>query len=142
MTGHKNAQSLKSYAKATDNQQDQMASILDGRAAIAASKNPNVQLDEADAEAAALAVADLDSFPLEPVTSVQRSAVSVSSISNDASRHLNLAHGALQPINFNGSVVTLLLMLSPIRGCKHDFEPVTMVTPGCNGILLVPNLLS
>ena len=91
---------------------------LDGRAAIAASKNPNVQLDEADVEAAALAVVDLDSFPLEPVTSVQKSAVSVSSISNDASRHLNLAHGALQPINFNGSVVTLLLMLSPIRGCK------------------------
>ena len=54
---------------------------------IAASKNPDVQLDEADMEAAALAVADLDSFPLEPATSVQKSAVSVSPISNDASRH-------------------------------------------------------
>ena len=86
-TGHKNAQSLQSYARATDNQLDQIASVLDGRAAIAASKNPDVQLDEADMEAAALAVADLDSFPLEPATSVQKSAVSVLSISNDASRH-------------------------------------------------------
>ena len=106
VTGHKNAQSLQTYARATDNQQDQMASVLDGRAAIAASKNPDVQLDEADMEAAALAVADLDSSPLEPATSVQMSAVFVSSISKDASRHLNLAHGALQPINFNGSVGT------------------------------------
>ena len=62
-------------------------------------------------KAAALAVADLDSFPLEPVTSVQKSAVSVSSISNDASRHLNLAHGALQPINFYGSVGTCITLL-------------------------------
>ena len=83
-----------------------MASVLDGRAATAATKNPHVRLDEADMEAAAFAVADLDSFPLEPATSVQKSAVSVSSISNDASRHLNLAHGALQPINFDGSVGT------------------------------------
>ena len=94
-------------------------------------------------KAAALAVAGLDSFPLEPATSVQKSAVSVSSSSNDASRHLNLAHGALQPINFNGSVGTcnITIMLSPKRGCKYDFEAVTMVTPGCRGILLVPNLL-
>ena len=33
------------------------------------------------------------------------------------------------------------LMLSLIRGCKYDFEAVTMVTPGYHGILLVPNLL-
>ena len=60
-------------------------------------------------EAAALEVADLDSFPLGPATSVQKSAISVSPISNDTSRHLNLAHGALQPINFNGSVGTCII---------------------------------
>ena len=98
-----------------------MASVLDGRAAVAASKTRMSSWTKlADMEAAALAVADLGSFPLEPATSVQKSAVSVSSISNDASRHLNLC---------------------PIRGCKYDFEAVTMVTPGCHGILLVPNLL-
>ena len=65
-------------------------------------------------KAAALAVADLDSFPLEPATSVQKSAVSVSSSSNDASRHLNLAHGALQPINFNGSVGTCNITINVV----------------------------
>ena len=94
-------------------------------------------------EATALAVADLDSFPLEPATSVQKFVVSVSSISNDTSRHLNLAHGALQPIDFNGSVGTCNITFNvvPIRGCKYDFEDVTMVTSGCHGILLVSNLL-
>ena len=114
VTGHKNPQSLQSYARATDNQQDQMASVLDGRAAVVASRNPDVQLDEADMEAAALAVADLDSCPLEPASNVQKSAVSVSSISNDASRHLNLAHGALQPINFNGSVGTCNITINVV----------------------------
>ena len=80
VTGHKNAQSLQTYARATDNQQDQMASVLDGRAATTATKNADVQLDEADMEAAALAAADLDSFPLEPATSVQKSACSSRSI--------------------------------------------------------------
>ena len=114
VTGHKNAQSLQSYAGATDNQQDQMASVWDGRAAIAASKNPDVQVDEADMEAAALEVTDLDLFPLEPATSVQKSAVSVSSISNGASGHLNLAHGSLQPINFNGSVGTCNITINVV----------------------------
>ena len=119
VTGHKNAQSLQRYARATDNQQDQMASVLDGRAAIAASKNPDVKLDEADMEAAALAVF-VDSFPLEPATIVQKSAVSVSSISNDASRHLNLAHGAFQPTDFNVSVGTCNITINvvPDKGLK------------------------
>ena len=91
-----------------------MASVLDGTVAIAASRNTDIQLDEADMDAAALAVANLDSFPLEPATSAQKSAVSVSSISDDASRPLNLAHGALQHINFNGSVGTCNITINVV----------------------------
>ena len=91
-----------------------MASVLDGTAAIATSRNTDIQLDEADMDAAALAVADLDSFPLEPAFSAQKSAVSVSSISDDASKPLNLAHGALQHNNFNGSVGTCHITINVV----------------------------
>ena len=60
----------------------QMISVLDGRAVTVAIKNHDVQLGEANLETA-FAIADLDSFALEPTTSVQKS-VTISSVSNDA----------------------------------------------------------
>ena len=105
VTGHKNAQSQDLC------QSDEQPAAPNGiglrwQGSDRSVQKPGCPADEADMEATALAIADLDSFPLEPATSVQKSAVSVSSISNDASRHLNLAHGALQLINFNVSVGT------------------------------------
>ena len=118
--------------------------FLDGSAAIAASKTPDVQLDKADMEAAALAVVDRIRFHLSlpPVCKsllfpYRQSAMMLPGIST---WHMVLY---IQPINFNGSVGTCNITINvvPMRGCKYDFEAVTMVTAGCHGILLVPNLL-
>ena len=136
-TGHKNAQSLQSYARATDNQLDQMASVLDGRAAIAASKNPDVC-------GGCCSCSSWSGFVSTWACHQCTKVCCFRIVHQQWCFQASTWHMVLYSPSFSMAQlarVTLLLMLSPKRGCKYDFEAVTMVTPGCHGILLVPNLL-